>query len=323
MSKTLSTIPAPKQKSAPTDSATRILDQWHDSTTQPTTKNDPQANNNPSPHPKSGGLPSYCSTLYSICQEENIDFQLLSLNWIKRLEKSHQVRYIMGYKFDLNSYASGNIADDKFATYCALHYANIPAVEHFILYDFTNQANYAYGHNSFTNLERYFHDHADHIVIKPCNGTGGHQVYQLTDLQKVAPILTEIFYNNSSACLCPFYKIKHEYRVILLDHEVRLAYMKTLRNTSSDWKFNLQQGALSEPIPAEIYDKVINLALRAIQEINLRFCSVDIIQTQNDELLVLELNSGVMIQNYVQQHPDQYETVKAIYRDAILRMFEE
>lgn len=278
-------------------------------------------NKNPALQPNTEGLYPYCSILYSICQEENINFQLLSLNWVKRLEKAGRIHYIVGYKFDLNSYGAGSVADDKYATYCALNYANIPAAEHQILYDFTNQDDYARGHNSFAVLEQYFNHHQQHIVIKPCCGTGGRQVYQLTDLEQALPILAEIFYNQPAACLCPFYHIQHEYRVILLDDEVRLAYMKTLQNPQADWKFNLQQGSIAEEIPLAIYDQVVALAKQAARQIGLRFCSVDIVQLDDDQLLVLELNSGVMTKTYLAQHPDQYELIKNLYRDAIRKMF--
>lgn len=265
-------------------------------------------------------LPSYDAILYSICQEEGIKFQLLSRNWVKRLEKAGQVHYIVGYKFSLNSSSASLVADDKYATYSTLQYQDIPAVEHETLYDFTNHEPYAIGHNSYDAVGQYFEQHNHHIVIKPACGTGGKQVHQVTDLKQIPTVLTDVFYNNATACLCPFYHIKHEYRIILLDGEVKLAYMKTLQD-SHNWKFNLQQGAISEPISDSIYPTVVELAKRAARALDLRFCSIDIIHDTNDQLLILEANSGVMIRYYLVQHPEQLDTVKEIYRSAIKKMF--
>lgn len=274
----------------------------------------------PSLPSKNEGLLSYFSTLYDICQEENITLELLSNNWVVRLEKNGQVHYIVGYKFDLNPYAAGKIADDKVATYAVLSQANIPVVEHTIIYEFHNQEAYAIGHNSLGYAKHYLDSHNSHIVVKPTYGTGGAKNYQVKNPRQLVTALSEIFYSHPTACLSPFYKILHEYRVILLDGAERLSYMKTLPDQRA-WKFNLQQGAIAEPIPAHLRESIVALAKRAVREIGLRFCSIDIIETANHELLVLEINSGVMTNTYIQQYPEEYDKVKNIYRDAVKLMF--
>lgn len=265
-------------------------------------------------------LPSFSGIIYQICQEEGIKMQLLCNNWIKRLEKNHTVKYITGHKFGLNSQSAGLIADDKYSTYSTLEYAGIPAVEHVIMYDFANSQSYAKGRNSLVYVKDYFENHSKHIVIKPACGSGGQQVYQVTDEQKLLPTLIDIFSNHPTACLSPFYEIRKEYRVILLDQEARLAYQKSLPN-QKNWKFNLQQGAQATAIPKEKLNSILPIARLAAEKLDLRFCSVDIIETAETEYLVLEVNSGVMIDNYLQQHPDQLDLVKAIYRDAVRKMF--
>ncbi len=279
-----------------------------------------QHNKNTTPHPTSGGSYSYDSILYSICQEENIKFQLFSLNWVKRLEKDGQIRYITGYKFDLNSDAASRIADDKFATSLLLHDCNIPAVEHEILYPFTNHQDYALGHNSPEVVKKFFAVHDRHIVLKPNCGTGGRQVHQITTSEQLTPALMDIFAYNAVAAMSPFYEVKYEHRVILLDGEVRLAYTKK-RADDKDWRFNLQNGAIAVPIRDEIFDHVVELAQQAIAALNLRFGSVDITETVEGELLVLEINSGVMTEVYSSQHPEQVPMVREMYRDAIRKMF--
>lgn len=262
----------------------------------------------------------YNRMIYQICREEGIEMKLLCHNFVKRLEKGGEVRFVMGYKFDLNPHGEGCVLDDKYATYSALECERIPAVEHLIIYPATNCHNYALGRNSVEYVMDYFRRHNGRIVLKPNCGTVGRQVSRVTEEEQIAPTLMNIFCNNETACMSPFYVIKHEYRVILLDGEVELAYMKTLANPE-DWKFNLQQGAKSEGIPNEKYGKVVKLAKRAAKSIGLRFGSVDIVEAEGD-LRVLEINSGVMIRKFAAQHPEQVEKVTEIYRKAIRRMFE-
>ncbi len=285
-------------------------------------KNSPLSHEKLTSAPEEPGLPSYNSTLYNICQEENIQLQLLSNNWVKRLEKGKQVHYILGYKFDLNSYSAGAIADDKYATYSVLQYKQLPAVPHHILYDFTNTAAYTRGRNSYEFAEDFFQEHGQHIVIKPTAGTGGRQVHQVTAKEEILPVLIKLFSKHPSVCLCPYYHIAHEYRMVLLDNEVRLAYMKTLpAHQPNSWKFNLQQGATAEPISSTKYTEIAILAKRAAHAIGMRFGSVDIIETFDGELLILEINSGVMTTKYLQQHPEEYPRIYQLYHDAIRKMF--
>ena len=52
-----------------------------------------------------------------ICDELNIKMTITSKDWMTILEKDNQKRFLLGTKFDLNSYALGSIFDDKYATY--------------------------------------------------------------------------------------------------------------------------------------------------------------------------------------------------------------
>lgn len=263
-------------------------------------------------------IPSYQQMLYQICQEEKINLQFLSNNWVVRLEKDGKVRFIAGYKFDLNSQATSLIADDKFATFEALSYAKVPVIQHAILYEPTDTSEHARGRNSLSYIAEFFERNHHSIIIKANHGTCGRQVYKVTHLDQLINVLPEVFKQSASASMCPFYEIAHEYRVILLDGEEKLSYMKTKQDAA--W-FNLDRGAKASPIPEEKYAEILDLAKRAARAIDLRFGSVDMIETRQGELLVLEINSGVMTKHYLEQYPEEYEKVKSMYREAIQKMF--
>lgn len=261
---------------------------------------------------------NYDQMLYQICEERGIQLQFLSRNWIKRLEKGAKVRHIVGYKFDLNSQATSLIADDKFATFEVLSFAQIPVMQHAILYSLDNRASYALGCNTLGYAMEILHKYHDTMVIKANTGTCGRQVLKITNASDLAKSLPKVFQQSNSASLCPFYNIEHEYRIVLLDGEEKLSYMKT--KTAHAW-FNLDLGAKMENVPADRHARILEIAQRAAKALNLRFGSVDIIETTDEEFLVLEINSGVMTKHYLKQHPDEYGRVKSMYAEAIERMF--
>lgn len=90
------------------------------------------------------------------------------------------------------------------------------------------------------------------------------------------------------------------------------------------WKSNLGKGAYPIIIEerSEKYTQIMQLAKRAANAINIRFASVDIIETEKNELLVLEINAGVMIEHFLKRLPKQYSKVKSVYEKAVLKMLE-
>lgn len=270
---------------------------------------------------RENSIPSHENMLYQICHDEGIKLEFLCTNWTRRLTKGDKVRYINGHKFDINAYAAGEIANDKCATYEVLNACEIPAVGHRLIYEFANRAPYVLGRNSLEYVVSFFDKNNQHIVIKPNCGMCGVGVNQITEERQILPILTKLFYGSPTLAMCPFYEASHEHRVILLDNEVRLTYMKTIEK-ASEWRFNLTCGARASAVPEGKVGRIVELARRAAKALGLRFCSVDIIESRNGEMRVLEVNCGVMTSHYLAQYPEDYSRVYNMYRDAIRKMFE-
>lgn len=263
----------------------------------------------------------YHRIIREICQEDGIDLTWLSSHWLAVMRYDGKVRHTLGYKFDLNPAGSCLAADDKYATFEVLRQAGLPIIEHAILYPRSLTEVYVKERNTPQYIADFFAQYDQHIVIKANSGSCGTAVYQVTSLDQVPQILERVFHQSFSASLCPFYDIQHEYRVTILDGEVRLAYQKDRQG--DNWKFNLSQGAIASQIKDKtLLQKLTVLAQKSAQAIGLRFCNVDIIETAKNELLIIEINSGVVIEHYLEQFPQDYEKVKAIYRDAIQKMFE-
>lgn len=296
-----------------------------------------------------------------ICNEEKIKYSILSKEWVIMLEKDNKTKFISGYKFDLNKHGLGTIIDDKYAMFEVLSKKNIPTIEHKIIFKKDNKNEYAIDSNNYDIVYKYFKENNNDIVIKANDSTCGNEVYHITDINDILDCLNKLFIKNFSISICPFYNIKTEYRLIVLNNKCVLMYGKkrpivngdgksTIRelllkfnpyyfkdkldnekyskilNTDEkyeyNWQFNLSKGS----IPFQINDKnlenkLLNLLEEITSKINLGFCSVDIIETTDNELLIMELNSGVMMKNYCNLIKNGYDIAKEIYKEAIIEMF--
>ncbi len=88
------------------------------------------------------------------------------------------------------------------------------------------------------------------------------------------------------------------------------------------WKHNLGGGAIAD---LNIDDKLIEnnlkeLAVKVAKILSLKFASIDIIQTSNQELKVIEVNSGVMLVNFSAISNKHFKIANEIYKEAILTL---
>ena len=295
-----------------------------------------------------------------ICLDKGINYSLLSRDWITMLEYKGKTGFISGFQFSLNDHALGNIMDDKYALYEVLRKKNISVAEHHILFKNTNINDYAEGYNNTIKVKDFFHKHKP-IVIKANTGSCGINVFKVNKEEEIEPIVNQLFEHNHSISYCPYYDIKNEYRMIVIDGEVELLYKKvkpvvigngkdTIRTLlidfnnhffidklndkeydrvldkdevyEYDWRFNLSRGAsASLDISNEIKEELLNIKNQICSSLNIGFASIDIIETDN-ELRVLEINSGVMTENIIEIIDNGKEIVRNIYSKAIDKMFE-
>lgn len=293
-----------------------------------------------------------------ICVELDIKYNYLSKDWIIRLEKDGIVKFLAGNKFDLNPHALGLVMDDKYAFYDIVSNLGIPACEHRIFYRPGNGCEYAKGCNSYLDIYRCFDEYDRDVVVKINNGSLGIDVYHVKDKERLKEIVDKLFIKNYSISICPYYKIKNEYRVIVLDKEIKLVYKKIrpvvygdgvssintlLRRFNSyyfkdknvseeildkdmeyvyDWHFNLSKGSIaSMDIDKVLRKRLEDIARETASKMGIVFASIDIIEEDNGELRVLEANSGVTIDKAINFIDNGYEVAKNIYKDATKMMF--
>ena len=291
-----------------------------------------------------------------ICDEENINYKVISKDWIIVLEKNGVTNLITGYKFGINNHALGELLDDKYATFELLKQKEIPIIEHNILYGPKNNNEYAKGINNVEYVKSLFNKYNKDVVLKINDGTCGANVIHIQDeaeLVKQYERLSEKFFSMS---LCPYYDIENEYRAIVVNGKVELLYKKikpvVIGNGRSsikellvdfneeyfkniddenlqkvlpdgvsyeyDWRFNLAKGSkASFEIDEKLKFNIEKLAEDISKKIGLGFGSIDIIKTTEGDLFVMEINSGVMMENFVKQVPDGYNIAKNIYKKVI------
>ncbi len=299
-----------------------------------------------------------------IALENDLSYEVLSCDLIIKLTKDNKIRYINGYKFGLNSHSLGLILDDKYATYELLNSLGISVCKHHILFRPTNHNSYAKNYNSFDYCYDLFLKYNKNVILKVNNGTCGDGVYHITTKKELKKIYNHLLKYNFSISLCPYYDIKNEYRVILLNNEIKIMYgkinpvvigngkdklidllkdfninyfgyktnlkkninyNKVLKKDEKfiyDFKYNLSKGSIiTEDIDKETKSIISKMAKDVSKKINLGFGSIDIIKTNDDKYYVLEINSGVMIENYIKLTSDGFKKAKKVYEEAVLEMF--
>ena len=296
-------------------------------------------------------MDTFIEIIDKICNELSIKITHLSDEWLSVLEKNNKIHYIQGYKFDLNNHGIGNILDDKGLFYDLLSYKKIPCVYQKVLFSDYNKK----------EVLDFFNKNNGKIIVKGNIGTCGKEVYKVCDETELFNVIDKLFLSQFSISLSPYIEAKYEYRVIVLNNEERIVYGKIkpyvigdgihtiyelainfnnyykdnkdkIRNydyiprlnekITLNYQFNLSNGALMfTNINKELKEKIVNLAKKVSKELNITFGSIDIFETYNNELLVLEANSGVMMNNFIKQEKNGYHEAYSLYKDAIKLMF--
>ena len=245
------------------------------------------------------------------CETNNISLGLLSSDWILKLTKNNIIKYIHGYQFDLNSAGTLMVCNDKSAVSDILTSLNIPNVSHELILPKLTQEKINVANLLFNRFNK-------NVVCKTNNGTGGKDVFKVTNFDDLLDKMNYLFNKGEYASISPFYEIDNEYRIIILDNEVKLIYSKQRTN---NWRHNLGLGA--EPIITENHEvcsRLSELAISASNAVNGRFVSVDIIEVKGN-YLVLEINSGIMMEHFASKTAENYKIAEKIYGDAVNLMF--
>lgn len=302
--------------------------------------------------------------------ELGFDALFLSDDWVIRLQKDDTVHHVYGYDWGINSATAQLIAKDKAATYEILSENKIKAVEHKLFFNYGILAGYIGRNGCWGDIMDYVQRHKKgddyNVICKPNKGTGGNDLYKISNQMELESTVQKMFSKYRDLCLCPFYEIEGEYRAVFLNGEVILLYLKDrpfvvgngkdtfaklvmdgygekgikyLESMSNDlavivprdekrtvsWKHNLGNGAkaiITEDVG--IKSDLSKLARRVADSLDIKLASIDI-AVVHGEYYVMEVNSGIMIENFAAQAPDvmynYYEITEDIYRKILAYLF--
>ena len=289
-----------------------------------------------------------------IGKELNIKITLLSDNWLTILEKENKIRYIQGYKFSLNDHALGNILDDKGLFYDLMIYKKYPIIEHKVIFKETNkkeivkyfndnnQKIVVKGNIGTCGKEVFLIDDEKDLLnkidflfqsqfsISLCPYYNILHEYRVIVLDNEAKIIygkkrPKVIGDGKSNLLELAKKFNKEYFSVKENCNFDCDYIPKLNElVELSFQFNLSKGSIAFfDLEKEFKDKIIDLALSISNDINLFFGSIDIIETVNHELFIMEANSGVMMDNIIKQHENGYNIAYNIYKEAVEKMFKE
>ncbi len=89
------------------------------------------------------------------------------------------------------------------------------------------------------------------------------------------------------------------------------------------WKYNLSGGATAKVLEkGKLYQSMEELVMQVGKAMNMNFATIDVIQTVDDELYVMEVNSGVCATIFAETVEGGYEMIKEVYRKALEDLFE-
>ena len=295
----------------------------------------------------------YFKLIEEIATELNINYKILSDNYIFELEKNGVRKYIYAYKFPLNDEGINEILDDKYAFYSVIKNLDIKTIDMIPIYKNYNK----------NNLISYLNKNKE-IILKRTHGSCGVDVFKINNQKDLFSKLDYLLAQDFMVILSPYYNIKREYRVIVLNNEVKLIYGKerpvivgdgfstikellekfndsyyneiTLqklnlnlntilplnKSLEIDFKFNLAKGSkVNLDIEEALKNNLKDIAINISTKLNIKFASIDIIEV-DDELLVLEANSGIMMDRFQKNVKDGCSITKSIYKEAINSLFD-
>ena len=265
--------------------------------------------------------PHFIQQIHQAAQKLDIDVKWHSDQWVCELNKDGRTEYIIGYTLPLNNAASTQIASDKTATSVMLLNKGVDVVPHALL----RPSGRPISELLTTTLEMV----SLPMVLKPQMESGGIDVFRATTIEELQAALKILSRRYRAIALSPYLQVEHEYRTIMLDGDVKLAFEKVRAavmvpsvDRSLEWRHNLRLGAHPEILAnSNTYDLLRLQASKAMKALGLRFAAVDSIKTAESSVIVLEVNSAVSLERFSSHSSDCANRASDIYMEALKKTF--
>ncbi|WP_026671771.1 ATP-grasp domain-containing protein [Alkalihalobacterium bogoriense] len=256
----------------------------------------------------------YLSLIQQSVQKDGVTFKEIVPDYLYVAQKDNDSFLMHDVEIGLNNSASMKIAQSKSATYSVLAAHKVPAIEHVFL---RNTLSRFATDDPIHQGRQWYSKWNQKVVVKPDTGAQGNHVYKIDVPEELDQKINTIFSLEYNVAISPFYEATYEYRIITLFQQPKLFIGKQRTTT---WKHNLIGGAKPVAIAKPLQADLAVLAKKASTALQLDFCSIDILHTNNG-LRVIEVNDQVMMDEYVKANPSVENEVAHVYREAILHRF--
>lgn len=88
------------------------------------------------------------------------------------------------------------------------------------------------------------------------------------------------------------------------------------------WKHNLSKSGICEILDIDSYPEITELSLKAVEALGLRLASVDVVSV-NGELMVLEINTGIMMEKFSQYSEKHTEIAQDFFKKILETSFQK
>lgn len=237
---------------------------------------------------------------------------------IRFLDKDGEEYDVVWFDVGLNSSLSRKKVSDKSMCYSLLSEVGLSAVPHWFLMPPGN-TKYSVG-GVYKDLYAMFESSESGLVLKPNEGGAGKDVTLVKSLNDLDMASLDLFRSGYAIAVSPYYHYDVEYRVVVLDGEVQMAFGK--RKMDGEFKHNLSSGSVVEQVPYYLEDDLFELAVEAAGALGSRFCTVDIIDHDRDGLMVMEINNTVTLKRVADFGDEWKELSISSYSVALEKVIE-
>lgn len=255
--------------------------------------------------------------LREICDKHAIELKVLEKGWLLQLSARGRTMLVFGNRFPVNGASVDAVCSDKAALSAVLEANHVPHVPHWY---FPAPEEWPFSPEGVWQGIQQLFDTCGRLVCKDDTGTGGRMVYRVQTQKELEEAVFRIYQAGKPLAVSPWCSIDHEYRLVVAGGAVRLCYEKVRQ--PGQWKHNLGQGASAQPVADPEKQQALGaLALTCVKLLPLSFASIDLAEV-NGALQVLEINSGVMMDNFAAESEENYQKAVSIYEGVVLGWFE-
>ncbi|OGI17536.1 MAG: hypothetical protein A2Z52_02235 [Candidatus Moranbacteria bacterium RBG_19FT_COMBO_42_6] len=138
------------------------------------------------------------------------------------------------------------------------------------------------------------------FVAKNTNGSLGLGVYKINSKKELHACLKKSSKNQNSLLFQKYYKIAHDYRVLIVGDKSLGVMMRSA--SGKEWRTNVYLGGKTERAPKIEEEALVNLAKKTAHKMNLNYAGIDILK-DNSSFRVIEINSLAQFKGFEKLFP--------------------